>query len=109
MNIVRPGQNIVSVPQVYGTTHTLFAHFLPSFGISARFAASDRAGDIEKLIDGDTRAIFCESIGNPAGNVCDLGALSGLARSHRIPLIVDNTVATPVLLRPIEYSGRRHR
>lgn len=105
MNIVRPGQNIVSVPQVYGTTHTLFAHFLPSFGISARFAASDRAGDIEKLIDGDTRAIFCESIGNPAGNVCDLGALSGLARSHRIPLIVDNTVATPVLLRPIEYGA----
>ena len=99
------GSNIVSVPQLYGTTHTLFAHVLPSQGIEVRFAESDRAEAIEKLIDGDTRAVFCESVGNPAGNICDIEALAEVGARHGVPLIVDNTVATPILLRPIEYGA----
>src|SRR5271157_6059799 len=72
MNLVEPGYNIVSVPQLYGTTHTLFAHFLPRLGITVRFAEDDRPATIAKLIDAETRAVFCESVGNPAGNLCDL-------------------------------------
>jgi O-acetylhomoserine (thiol)-lyase len=78
---------------------------LPSQGIGVRFAASDQAGAIEQLIDDGTRAIFCESVGNPAGNICDIGALAAVAARHGIPLIVDNTVATPILLRPIDYGA----
>src|SRR5580704_8448989 len=105
LNVSSMGSNIVSVPQLYGTTYTLFAHLLPSQGIKMRFAESDQAAAIEKLIDDDTRAIFCESVGNPAGNVCDIEALAKVGARHGIPLIVDNTVATPILLRPIEYGG----
>jgi O-acetylhomoserine (thiol)-lyase len=105
LNVSSMGSNIVSVPQLYGTTYTLFAHLLPSQGIKVRFAESDRAEAIEKLIDDDTRAIFCESVGNPAGNVCDIEALAKVGARHGIPLIVDNTVATPILLRPIEYGA----
>jgi O-acetylhomoserine (thiol)-lyase len=105
LNLVAMGSNIVSVPQLYGTTYTLFAHVLPGQGIDVRFAASDRPDDIEKLIDDGTRAIFCESVGNPAGNVCDIEALAKVAARHGIPLVVDNTVATPILLRPIEYGA----
>jgi O-acetylhomoserine (thiol)-lyase len=104
-NLTGLGSNIVSVPQLYGTTHTLFAHVLPSQGVSVRFAAGDRPADIEKLIDDDSRAVFCESVGNPAGNVCDIEALAGVAHRHGIPLIVDNTVATPILLKPIDYGA----
>jgi O-acetylhomoserine (thiol)-lyase len=99
------GTNIVSVPQLYGTTHTLFAHLLPSQGITVRFAESDTADAIEKLIDDNTRAIFCESIGNPAGNICVIEALANVAKRRGIPLVVDNTVATPILLRPIDYGA----
>jgi O-acetylhomoserine (thiol)-lyase len=105
MNALEMGRNIVSVPQLYGTTYTLFAHILPSMGIEVRFAKSDRAADIGALIDDDTRAIFCETVGNPAGNVCDLEALATLAHRHQMPLIVDNTVATPMLVRPVEYGA----
>jgi O-acetylhomoserine (thiol)-lyase len=105
LNIAGIGSNIVSVPQLYGTTHTLFAHILPSQGINVRFAESDRAEAIEKLIDEHTNAIFCESIGNPAGNICDIEALGQVGARHGIPLIVDNTVATPILLRPIDYGA----
>src|SRR3954467_597368 len=105
LNLTGMGTNIISVPQLYGTTHTLFAHLLPSQGVTVRFAASDRADAIEKLIDDRTKAIFCESVGNPAGNVCDIEALARVAHKHGVPLIVDNTVATPVLLRPIEYGA----
>jgi len=105
LNLTAMGTNIVSVPQLYGTTYTLFGHVLPSQGIAVRFAESDRAEAIEKLIDGGTRAIFCESVGNPAGNICDIEALAGVARRHGVPLIVDNTVATPILLRPIDYGA----
>ena len=105
LNLTGMGSNIVSVPQLYGTTHTLFAHILPSQGVNVRFGESDQAEAIEKRIDKETRAIFCESIGNPAGNICDIEALAIVAARHGIPLIVDNTVATPVLLRPIDYGA----
>jgi O-acetylhomoserine (thiol)-lyase len=105
LNATELGCNIISVPQLYGTTHTLFAHILPGMGVTVRFAASDRADDIARLIDEKTRAVFCESVGNPAGNICDLEALAGVAHAHGIPLIVDNTVASPILLRPIEHGA----
>jgi len=105
LNLVEQGQNIISVPQLYGTTYTLFAHILPGFGVSVRFAESDHPAAIEKLIDDNTRAVFCESVGNPAGNICDVEALAEVSHRHALPLIVDNTVATPILLRPFEYGA----
>jgi O-acetylhomoserine (thiol)-lyase len=105
LNVAKSGQNLVSVPQLYGTTHTLFAHLLPGFGIDVRFAKSDDPSSIESLIDQDTRAVFCESVGNPAGNICDIEALAQIAHKHGVPLIVDNTVATPMLLQPIRYGA----
>jgi O-acetylhomoserine (thiol)-lyase len=104
-NVTEMGSNIVSVPQLYGTTHTLFAHLLPRQGVSVRFAESDRPDAIESLIDENTKAVFCESVGNPAGNICDIEALANVAHKHGVPLIVDNTVATPILLRPIDYGA----
>ncbi len=105
LNLADMGGNIVSVPQLYGTTHTLFAHVLPSQGIDVRFAESDAPAAIEKLIDENTRGIFCESIGNPAGNICDIEALANVAERRGVPLVVDNTLATPILLRPIDYGA----
>jgi len=105
LNLLAPGQNIVSPPQLYGTTHTLFAHLLPSMGFGVRFAADDSPAAIAAAIDERTRAIYCESIGNPAGNICDIQVLADLAHAHGIPLIVDNTVATPILMRPIEFGA----
>jgi len=105
VNLTGLGTNIVCAPQLYGTTHTLFAHLLPSQGVEVRFAASDSAEAIERLIDAQTRAVFCESIGNPAGNVLDIEAIARAAHRHGVPLVVDNTLATPVLLRPIEYGA----
>ena len=105
LNLAGIGSNIISVPQLYGTTHTLFAHILPSQGIDVRFTESDRPDAIEKLIDDRTRAVFCESVGNPAGNICDIEALAAVAKSHGVPLIVDNTVATPILLHPIDHGA----
>src|SRR6201992_2253842 len=104
-NIAEMGSNIVSLPQLYGTTHTLFAHILPRQGITVRFSADDRPASIESLIDDNTRAVFCESVGNPAGNVCAIEAMAEVAHRHGVPLIADNTVATPILLRPIEYGA----
>jgi O-acetylhomoserine (thiol)-lyase len=105
LNLTALDTNIVSVPQLYGTSHTLFAHILPSQGVTVRFAELDDAEAIEKLIDDKTRAVFCETVGNPAGNICDIEALARVAHKHGVPLIVDNTVATPILLRPIEYGA----
>lgn len=105
LNLTGLGTNIVSTPQLYGTTQTLFAHVLPSQGVTVRFAESDQPEAIERLIDDDTRAVFSESVGNPAGNICDIEALAAVARKHGIPLVIDNTVATPVLLRPIAYGA----
>ena len=104
-NVADHGGNIVSVPQLYGTTHSLFSHILPRQGVTTRFAESDAPDAIARLIDQDTRAVFCESVGNPAGNICDLEAIAKVAHAAGVPLIVDNTVATPVLLRPIEYGA----
>jgi O-acetylhomoserine (thiol)-lyase len=105
LNATESGRNIVSVPQLYGTTYTLFAHVLPKLGIGVRFARSDRAADLEALIDADTRALFCETVGNPAGNVCDIEALATVAHRYGVPLIVDNTVATPMLIRPADFGA----
>jgi O-acetylhomoserine (thiol)-lyase len=105
LNISELGGNMVSVPQLYGTTHTLFAHVLPSQGFTVRFAESDRPDAVERLIDDNTKAVFCESVGNPAGNICDIEEMANVAHRHGVPLIVDNTVATPILLRPIEYGA----
>ncbi|HTZ73046.1 MAG TPA: O-acetylhomoserine aminocarboxypropyltransferase/cysteine synthase family protein [Candidatus Aquilonibacter sp.] len=105
INIAECGNNIVSLPQLYGATYTLLAHILPKQGIAGRFAENDTPEAVEKLIDENTRAIFCESVGNPAGNVADIEGLAKVAHKHGVPLIVDNTVPTPVLLRPIEYGA----
>ena len=99
------GDNIVSTPQLYGGTYTLFAHMLPSFGVEVRFAKDDSAEAIAALIDDKTKAVYCESIGNPAGNIVDLAALAQAAHARGVPLIVDNTVATPVLCKPIEHGA----
>lgn len=105
VNIAELGHNIVSLPQLYGATYTLLAHILPKQGISGRFAKTDHPDDVEQLIDENTRAVFCESIGNPAGNVPDIEGLARVAHKHGVPLIVDNTIATPILLRPIEHGA----
>lgn len=105
VNLADHGGNIVSVPQLYGTTHTLLSHILPRQGITGRFAVSDKPDDIARLIDQDTRAVFCETIGNPAGNVCDIEAIAEVAHRAGVPLIVDNTVATPILFKPIEFGA----
>jgi O-acetylhomoserine (thiol)-lyase len=105
INIAELGNNIVSLSQLYGATYTLLAHIFPKRGIESRFAKSDRPEDVEKLIDENTRAVYCESVGNPAGNVADIEGLARVAHKHGVPLIVDNTVATPVLLRPFEYGA----
>ena len=104
-NLADHGGNIISPPQLYGTTHTLFSHVLPRQGIQVRFAASDHPDAIARLIDAETRAVFCESVGNPAGNICDIEGLARVAHGAGVPLIVDNTVATPILLRPIEFGA----
>jgi O-acetylhomoserine (thiol)-lyase len=104
-NVTKLGTNVISVPQLYGTTHTLFAHLLPQQGVTVRFAKSDRPDAMEALIDESTRAIYCESVGNPAGNICDIEALANVAHKHGVPLIVDNTVASPILLKPIDYGA----
>jgi O-acetylhomoserine (thiol)-lyase len=104
-NLVEPGRNVISVPQLYGTTHSLFSHHFPSVGVRVVLAESDQPEDIAKLINADTRAIFCESVGNPAGNVADIAALARVAHEHGMPLVVDNTVPTPVLCRPIEHGA----
>jgi O-acetylhomoserine (thiol)-lyase len=104
-NIVESGSNIVSLPQLYGATYTLFEHVLRKQGVDVRFAASDAPDDIERLIDAQTKAVYCESIGNPAGNVADIEALARVAHANGVPLIVDNTIATPVLLKPIRYGA----
>lgn len=99
------GDNIVSVSQLYGGTYNLFAHTLPQQGIEVRMASGDDIPALEALIDDKTRAVFCESIGNPAGNIVDIQALSDMAHKHGVPVIVDNTVATPYLCRPFEHGA----
>ena len=104
LNLAASGDNIVSVPQLYGGTYTLFAHMLPQLGIEVRFAEGDGPDDLAKLIDDRTKAVFVESIGNPAGNIVDLAAVADVTHAHGVATIVDNTVATPALLKPIEHG-----
>ncbi|MCB1985636.1 MAG: aminotransferase class I/II-fold pyridoxal phosphate-dependent enzyme [Burkholderiales bacterium] len=99
------GTNIVSTSQLYGGTYNLFAHSLPRQGIDVRMVSFDDYDGIEKAIDENTRAVFCESIGNPAGNVVDIERLAAIAHKFGIPLMVDNTVATPYLCRPFELGA----
>ncbi len=105
LTIAKAGDNVISTPQLYGGTYTLFAHMLPSQGIEVRFAEDDSAEAIEKLIDDKTKAVYCETIGNPAGNIIDLEAVSAAAHRHGVAVIVDNTVASPVLCNPIEFGA----
>jgi O-acetylhomoserine (thiol)-lyase len=105
LNIAEQGSNIVSVPLLYGGTYTLFKHMLPKLGIEVRFAKDDSVEAMQKLIDDKTSAVFCESIGNPAGNIVDLEALATMSHEHGVPLIVDNTVATPALIKPIAWGA----
>ncbi len=105
LNIAEAGNNIVSVPLLYGGTYTLFKHMLPRLGIDVRFAQDDSPASLEGLIDAKTSAVYCESIGNPAGNLPDLEAIASMAHRHGVPVIVDNTVATPVLIKPFQYGA----
>ncbi len=105
LNIAEQGNNVVTVPLLYGGTYTLFKHMLPKLGIDVRFAADDTVAAMEGLIDDKTSAVFCESIGNPAGNIVDIEALAEMAHARGVPLIVDNTVATPALIKPISYGA----
>ncbi|HEY8255218.1 MAG TPA: O-acetylhomoserine aminocarboxypropyltransferase/cysteine synthase family protein [Rhizomicrobium sp.] len=104
-NVAQAGQNIVSTPQLYGTTHTLLHSVLPGQGVAGRFANGDSAEALAACIDENTRAVFCETVGNPAGNICDIEAIARMAHGHGLPLIVDNTVATPVLLKPAQHGA----
>ena len=99
------GCNIVSTSQLYGGTYNLFAHTFPRQGIEVRFASHDDYDGLEALIDDNTRAMFCESIGNPAGNVVDIARLAEIAHRHGVPLIVDNTVPTPFLCKPFDLGA----
>lgn len=103
--ITSVGDNIVSTSQLYGGTYNLFAHTLPRQGVEVKFASGDDLASFDQLIDQNTKAVFCESIGNPAGNVIDLEGLAKIAHKHGVPLIVDNTVASPALCRPFEHGA----
>ncbi len=105
LTIARSGDNVVSVPQLYGGTYTLFAHQLPALGIDVRFAADDSPAAMEALIDDRTVAVYLEAIGNPAGNIPDLEAIAAVAHRHGVPVIVDATVATPALMKPIAWGA----
>jgi len=105
LNLVSAGDNIVSVPTLYGATYTYFAHVLPRLGVEVRFSADDRPDSIAAQIDERTKAVFCETVGNPAGNVIDLAAVTEMAHSRGVPVIADNTVATPFLLKPLRHGA----
>jgi O-acetylhomoserine (thiol)-lyase len=103
--IAEAGDNIVSASQLYGGTYNLFAHTLPQMGITTRFADATKPESFAALIDEHTKAVFCESVGNPLGNVTDIAALAAVAHAAGVPLIVDNTVPSPALCRPIEHGA----
>ncbi|MEF1246754.1 O-acetylhomoserine aminocarboxypropyltransferase/cysteine synthase [Vibrio owensii] len=105
LTLAQAGDNIVSTPQLYGGTYTLFAHMLPNQGIEVRFAKDDKPESLAELIDENTKAVYCESIGNPAGNIIDLERVAELAHAQGVPVIVDNTVATPLLCKQIEFGA----
>jgi O-acetylhomoserine (thiol)-lyase len=105
LTIAEAGDNIVSASTLYGGTYNLFAHTLPQYGIEVRFADYREPGAFEKLIDAKTKAVFCESIGNPLGNITDFAPLAEIAHRSGAPLIVDNTVPSPYLCRPFEHGA----
>jgi O-acetylhomoserine (thiol)-lyase len=105
MTIAEAGDNIVTSSALYGGTYNLFAHTFPQYGIEVRFADYREPRAWEKLIDGKTKAVFCESVGNPLGNVVDFGELAKIAHERGVPVIVDNTVPTPYLCRPFEHGA----
>ena len=105
MNVCRAGDNVIAEPQLYGGTYNLFAHTLPQFGIEVRFADQDDPSSVARLADENTRAVFVESLGNPSLDVIDLDAWAEAAHAAGLPLIVDNTVATPILCRPFEHGA----
>jgi O-acetylhomoserine (thiol)-lyase len=105
LNVARAGDNIISVSTLYGGTYNLFAHTLPQFGIEVRFADPDDPGAVARLADDKTRAVFAETIGNPNLNVVDIRAWADAAHTHGVPLIVDNTVATPILSRVFDHGA----
>ncbi|GMU49120.1 MAG: O-acetylhomoserine (thiol)-lyase [Candidatus Desulfobacillus denitrificans] len=105
LTIAEAGDNIVSASTLYGGTYNLFAHTLPQYGIEVRFADYRDPGAFEQLIDGRTKALFCESVGNPLGNITDFDQLAEIAHRHGVPLIVDNTVPSPCLCRPFEHGA----
>jgi len=105
LTIAESGDNIVTSATLYGGTYNLFAHTLPQLGIQVRFANHHNPKSFGELIDARTKLVFCESIGNPFGNVVDIGALADVAHEHGVPLVVDNTVPTPYLCRPIEHGA----
>lgn len=105
LTLAKHGDNIVTTPQIYGGTYTLFAHQLPALGIDVRFAEDDSPEALERLIDANTKALYCESIGNPAGNIADIPRFAAIANKHGVPLVVDNTVATPILCQPIALGA----
>ena len=104
LTIAEAGDNFISMSTLYGGTYNLFAHTFPQIGIEARFADPENLDSMAALIDSKTKAVYCESIGNPAGNVLDLEKISEIAHAHGIPVIVDNTVPTPYLCRPFEWG-----
>ncbi len=105
LTLAKAGSNIVTVPQLYGGTYTLFRHMLPDLGIEARFAEDDSPEAIAKEIDERTAMVYLESIGNPAGNIPDIGAIAEVAHEHGVPVVVDNTVPTPILCKPIVHGA----
>lgn len=105
LTLAEAGDNIVTTPQLYGGTYTLFAHMLPKQGIEVRFADNDSPEAITRLIDAKTKVVYCETIGNPAGNIVDIEAIVIAAHQQGVAVIVDNTVATPMLCNPIEYGA----
>ncbi len=105
LTIAEAGDNIVSAATLYGGTYNLFAHTLPQYGIQVRFADNRDRASFERLIDEKTKALFCESVGNPLGNLTDFEKLAEIAHQHGVPLIVDNTVPSPYLCRPFEFGA----
>src|SRR5581483_7207705 len=105
LNVLGAGDNLVTTPQLYGASYTWLAHVLPKLGIEARFAPDDSPEALGALIDERTKALFCESVGNPAGNVIDLAAVCEIAHAAGVPVIVDNTVPTPFLLKPFDHGA----
>ncbi len=105
LNLASAGDNIVSANTIYGGTYNLFEHTLPNYGISTRFVNADNLSNFEKTIDEKTKALYIETIGNPNATLTDIEKIAQIAHNHNIPLVVDNTFATPYLLRPIEYGA----